>query len=180
MLIFGFDPGKSTGYCQVKIEGKKFIPIDVRVLQPDGVLNWCYEELLNEDPYDCDVVIVCEDYIINPKVYHYSHQGDSGLALRLIGMLQLTAHTLGWQFRLQMPTCKPAGYGFLGSRYERDKKGRHIQDATAHAMYYCMMERIVDIEVSQMVQSKDVPKPSGPRKFRKESVAVWHKPGKES
>jgi len=161
LTLFGFDPGGTTGFAHVVVEDRIFTPKLVNHLTPRQVMDWC-EKMMDAEPFR--VAIICEEYIINPRTYKYDHQGDKGIPMRLIGMLQLTADVIGADFHLQMPTAKPAGYGWLGGKYQRGKAGQHGIDALAHVMWFCVQRRIVDITLPQTAPSSPSQKPSVRRK----------------
>jgi len=134
--IFACDPGESIGWGRILFdEDSKRMSILGTGVEKIGSQPTKTCEFFREQTEDSDLFVV-ENYIVNPKVYGHTHQGDSGFALRQIGMLQMRAVELSKQIVLQMPTVKPPGYGFLGRKYVRGKKEQHGWDALAHATYY--------------------------------------------
>lgn len=178
MIFYGFDPGGTTGYCKVEIRERIFRPLSVEELSFDQTLEWC-ESIIEIGTLEPSM-IVCEDYIINPKVQNYSHQGDRGVPMQLIGALKLTALATGMDLFLSPNTNKPAGYGYLGGQYKRGSQGRHIQDSLAHVMWYAVQQRIVDIAVPQKEPLPPVQKRSAPRIHRTPPDGRWHHKGTQS
>jgi hypothetical protein len=143
MKCVGIDPGPHTGYVIADydpIEGFQIIATGI-VETYRAALKFFSEYI---DPLEVLLVprlIVCEEYIINPKVYGHSHQGDKGETMRLIGALEYLALRNSIEIVLQMPTIKPVGYGFLGKKYERGKQNMHGFDALAHLVFYLVTKR---------------------------------------
>ena len=79
--------------------------------------------------------------MINPKVYSHDHQGDKGETLRQIGAFELLCLNSEIELVKQMPTTKPAGYGFLGKKYVKGKKEMHAWDSMAHLAFYLVSKR---------------------------------------
>ena len=171
--IYGFDPGKTTGYCHVSVENRVFKPLEIKEMKPEETLDWCATFINEFEEEDDTVIFIVEDYTILPKQYQYDHQGDKGIPMQLIGALKLTALTLGLEFVLQIPGVKPAGYGFLKQKYQRGKRGYHIQDAVAHVSYFAVTRNIVDTATPQTHSPTVVPMRSSHRISRQESVHVW-------
>ena len=99
-----------------------------------------YTYLAEQALDDLDLFVV-ENYIISPKVYGHSHEGDSGETLRMIGAIEMLCHLQEIELVLQASSTKPAGYGFLGKSYKRGKRDMHAFDAMAHLVYYLVTVR---------------------------------------
>ena len=137
MRILGIDPGENTGYAIVNLDAAE----RQMSIQDTGTVRMAAHSYAPALAFFLRTVpevdlVVCENYVINPKVYGHSHQGDKGIALRQIGALEVLALQNKIDCVLQMPTVKPPGYGFLGKKYVRGKKEMHGFDALAHVMYY--------------------------------------------
>jgi hypothetical protein len=122
--------------------------------------------------------MICEDYTIDPATTGYSHQGDKGLAMRLLGALELTAALCDYKFVLQQRDRKPAGYGFAGAKYVRGKKGQHIQDSIAHVTYYAVTQKMMVPPAPRKVPQPSSQTKSSPRIFQTQSGSQWRKPDK--
>jgi len=175
ITLYGIDPGQTTGFVQVDIVDREFIVKNVQHWNVTQVNDW-YTEMLDSPP----AILIIEDYIIQPRVHNYSHEGDKGIALRLIGGAQFLCHAKPQlQLELQGNFRKPTGYGMLGAKYVRGKKGQHSLDALAHVMYYAAMNKLAD----PIAQVKDIQEPSqkrsGPRIFRTVQSSQWRRPDKE-
>lgn len=178
-ILFGIDPGGTTGFVHIEIgEDRKIVSKNACEMKPAQVMSW-YGEMLS---FEMPAILVIEDYIIDPKTHGYDHQGDKGVALRLLGAAQLLCqvnpnltYVPQWNFR------KPLGYGYSGKVYVRGKRGQHIQDALAHVMYYAVSHNLTD-PVSRPVTGnpKPVRKQSGPRIYRAQSHSEWRRPSKGS
>lgn len=179
MIVYGFDPGGTTGFFKGEItDEKKLVPLWAEEMSYQDVLNWCIK-LMNTPP-EPGTIIIAEDYIIDPKGQQYSHQGDKGITMRLLGALELTALKVTCEFVLQPNWRKPAGYGFAGQTYVRGKKGQHIQDAFAHVVYYGVMQNILDPLAPRKLPESPSPKPKIRRTFRTQSGSQWRRPNTPS
>lgn len=140
MKLFACDPGESIGYVSISydLETKQMTILNTGV-QKFGGSSKVTARFFRAQVDDAALYVV-ENYVINPKVYGHSHQGDSGIALRQIGMLEMLAVERDAQVILQMPTVKPPGYGYLGKQYVRGKKGQHAFDALAHVVFYLVTQ----------------------------------------
>lgn len=134
MRILAIDPGPNMGYALAEFSErfKTLKLLDSSIIRDkDKSYTFLAEQALNLD------VFVVENYIISPKVYGHSHEGDSGETLRMIGAIEMLCHLQDdLELVLQLPSTKPAGYGFLGKSYKRGKRDMHGFDAMAHLMFY--------------------------------------------
>src|SRR5215831_14224612 len=102
LIVGSFDPGEHLGYVIVRTNDKAFTIMSTGVITGyDHGMSFIAKEIMSE-ALD---LIICEDYIINPRVYGHDHQGDSGLALRQIGALDLLSRLAQIDMILHMPTC---------------------------------------------------------------------------
>lgn len=175
--LFGFDPGKTTGFFHGWIEDGKLHAIEGKEMTYDDVMAWCKKTVRRPEILD-GTVLIAEDYTIDPATTGYSHQGDKGLALRLLGALELTAALAEYQWVLQQRDRKPAGYGFAGQKYVKGRKGRHIQDALAHVTYFVVTQKMMVPPAPRKVPQPSAQKASSPRIFRTQSGSQWRKPDK--
>lgn len=177
MKLYGIDPGEHIGFCEGSLNDGVFTFERVQEFTEKELFLWMQENLNPNLPG----VVVVEDYIIDPRPKTkggsgYSHQWDKGVTLRQIGALDLMCRVNGWKLVLQPNYRKPTGYGFLGKKYVRGKKGVHVVDATAHLMFYGVSHKLWEPVVREMVVEHPAPKEGSRPKFRTESVPVWRKP----
>ena len=134
--ILGIDPGATTGIAMVGINEKR--PSILHVEETKDVTLQSIIKLFEE----CDIV-VCEDFLVRPgKAESGAFNWSSMGTLRIIGAASAISGMLGKPFVLQQPSIKPVGYGFSNQKYVPKKKGMHIQDATAHAVYYAVRQKL--------------------------------------
>lgn len=140
MRLLGVDPGPHTGWAIVDFTPEKEFKLISTGIEKTYRKGLEFLQITQWGGNEIDKII-CEDYIINPKVYGHSHQGDRGDTLRLIGALEYIALVSGIEIVLQMPTIKPAGYGFLNKTYVRGKRDMHGFDALAHLAFYLVTRK---------------------------------------
>lgn len=134
MRVLAIDPGPNMGYALADFdsEDKSLRLLDSAILRLKGKQ---YRWLCDQFELGLSVCVV-ENYIISPKVYGHSHEGDQGLTLRMIGAIEMLCFQYPTELVLQLPATKPVGYGFLGKKYVRGKREMHAFDAMAHLVYY--------------------------------------------
>jgi hypothetical protein len=101
-----------------------------------------YEWLEKELP-PIDLMVV-EDFKIRPnEARRGTFDWNQMVAPKVIGALEYVASVLKIPLKLQQPSIKPVGYAYLGKDYKLGKANMHHWDALAHAMYYCVTNRLV-------------------------------------
>lgn len=133
MLLLGIDPGGTTGWAKAELDEDHIIrPVDFgETTDPTGI------ELM---PFlqEADRIIV-ENFLIDPR---YARSGafdyDSMIAPQVIGSLKTLVSQIGKEIVLQPSSIKPVGYGYLGKKYRKGKRGMHRWDALAHIYYYAV------------------------------------------
>jgi hypothetical protein len=130
MLILGIDPGGTTGLALIAVNEK------VPTVQWMGTSN--DETLLDSKHlFEQADFIVAEDWRTRPgKAMTGGFNQDRMVAPRVIGASRTLAGLLQKPFSLQPASIKPVGYGWSNQKYQKGKKGMHIQDAVAHAVYF--------------------------------------------
>ncbi len=84
-------------------------------------------------------VIVVENFLVRPgKARQGSFDWDPMVGPQVIGAINAQLSNLKKKAVFQEPAIKPVGYGWSNQRYVKGKKGLHIQDAVAHAVYYAV------------------------------------------
>lgn len=175
MIFYGLDPGVTTGYAKVRIE-------EDREWHIEDVAHWNQERtmtflhLLNTDRSEWRLIV--EDYIISPRIHGHSHEGDKGIALRIIGAAELVKVEFPERVEFQLPLRKPTGYGFVGRKYERGKKGQHMWDALSHVGYYVVTHGFAEPIEPLKKPAPVSPKKSTPRIFHTQSHSQWRRPDK--
>jgi len=135
--ILGIDPGRNTGLAFIFIDDNKKPRLDrARVSKDLTAVE--YNDWINEADY-----IVVEDFLVRPaKAKVGSFDWSPMETPKVIGSITTLANLAGKTIHLQQPTIKPVGYGFAQVKYQKGKKGLHIQDAAAHAMYFAVKQNL--------------------------------------
>jgi hypothetical protein len=180
MHLFGIDPGEHVGWCFGILDEGVFTVQNVQEWTPKQLYDWMKENLNPEFPG----IIVCEDYRIDPRPKAqggsgYNHQWDKGITLRQIGALGFLCQVNGWEFVLQPNYRKPAGYGFLGMKYVRGKKGAHATDALAHLAFYGVERRLWGPNIRETAPEPHAQPVSNHPKYRTQSVKLWRSARKQ-
>lgn len=131
-LILGIDPGKRTGLGMIKVIDKT---ISLHSMKESlDVTCSDYLDLLQEADF-----VVVESFRVRPhEAKRGSFDWDDMVAPRVIGAIEAQLSNLKKKPIYQEPSIKPVGYGFSNQRYVKGKKGQHIQDALAHAVFYAV------------------------------------------
>lgn len=135
MKILGTDPGKSTGYALIELEGNVIKPTgQFGVARNESVSE--FKNLINE----ADVVVV-EDFKVRPEIARKGRfDYNNMVAPRVIGKIELLCEMSETPIVKQQASVKPNAYGFANLKYVKGKQGQHWQDAYAHACYYAVKE----------------------------------------
>ena len=136
MLILGIDPGRTTGLALISIHEKRATLVEALESKDMSFVenNW----LLQKADY-----IVVEDFKVRPaKARQGAFDWQDMETPQVIGSIKTLAKLLGKTVILQQPAIKPIGYGFAHLKYVPGKKGLHIQDAAAHAMFYSVKNNL--------------------------------------
>ncbi len=122
-MHYAFDPGGTTGYAVSDERGKL---VDYGQLRK-GELMVFLDQL--KDP----TFILAEEFLIDPK-HNFSYNPME--TIRILGMLEYSAHVLQVPFILQSRTIKSIGYKWAGLPVPKDHSLSHQTDAWAHLVYY--------------------------------------------
>lgn len=131
VLLLGIDPGKTTGWAMAELG-------DDRVIKPTNFGETSDTSALELLPHikEADIVII-ESFLIDPR---YARSGafdyDDMIAPQVIGSIKTLCVQEKKEIAMQPSSVKPVGYGFLGKKYKKGKKGMHRWDALAHVYYY--------------------------------------------
>src|SRR5687768_18524376 len=134
MNVLGIDPGKATGYALISIgEDHKVTPRDVGVTRDMQLVE--LQDIIRQAD-----IVVYEDFLIRPdKALKGDFNWKSTEAEKVIGSLLTFCKLMGnKQVVKQQPAQRIPGIGFAGLQYKRGAKGRHWEDALAHAMFYAV------------------------------------------
>lgn len=126
MRVLGLDPGGTTGWAVIDVKDKIPTLAHMGECRDDSLLEL-------DEFFASSNVIVCESFQVRPGV---NFVGDDMVAPRVIGAATTLAKIHGKRFVLQSPSLKPVAYGLSGRKYTKGRKGMHVQDAIAHAMYF--------------------------------------------
>jgi hypothetical protein len=131
--ILAIDPGKTTGWATITVEDNKIYL---------GVFgNSTDMELIElKDLIESSDVIVYEGFWVRPDMAKAGHfNWDEMPALKVIGSLMTLCKLYQkTQVVKQQPSQRVPGYAFAGMAYQKGKKGKHWQDALAHACFYAV------------------------------------------
>ena len=132
--ILGIDPGKATGWAQIHVNEDHTVELGLFGVTRDMTLVEIVKRIEEAD------VIVYEGYWIRPdKAKSGAFNWQSVPAEKTIGALLTHCKLLGkTRIEKQQPVQRVPGYGFSGQKYVAGAKGKHWQDALAHAMYYAV------------------------------------------
>jgi len=134
MHLLGIDPGGTTGWATAELEDNVIHPTNFGESKDTTGLE--LQPLLQE----ADIIIV-ENFLIDPR---FSRSGafdyDDMIAPQMIGAIRTLCSQLGKEIVLQPASVKPVGYGWLGKKYRKGKKGMHKWDALAHIYYYAVKQ----------------------------------------
>lgn len=181
--FFGIDPGEHIGFVAGTPQGEKLVldTVSIPFWNDEQLYGWMKDYIRDSSTDGGDFIIVCEDYIIDPRPKDrggsgYNHQWDRGITLRQIGALRLLCEMKYWKLVLQPNFRKPAGYGYMGKKYVKGAKGQHTLDALAHLMFYGVEHKLWAPTIQEMAPERPVPKADSRPKRRVVSVPVWRKP----
>lgn len=136
LLILGIDPGRTTGLALLSINEKRATLVEAQESKDMTAIE--YNWLLVKADY-----IICEDFKVRPMKARKGNFDWSDMETpRVLGSIRTLSKLLGKDVVLQQPTIKPMGYGFAHLHYIAGKKGLHIEDAAAHAMYFAVKNNL--------------------------------------
>ena len=133
MKLLGIDPGRVTGYFMISMIDRDISP----TLQFGECRDLTMIELvpLIQEAEE----VVCESFEVRPKkAKEGAFDWDPMETPQVIGSLKSLCSLYGKPIHMQSPSIKPVGYGFANAKYQKGKKGMHIQDALAHVVYYAV------------------------------------------
>jgi len=136
IYILGVDPGRTTGLALIRVDEKTPHLHDLRSSRSETLED--AEDLFRSADY-----VVCEDWKTRPReATQGSFNYDPMTTTRVLGAAQTLARLLQKPFELQPASIKPVGYGYSNQRYQKGKKGMHVQDAAAHAVYFGVKRKL--------------------------------------
>lgn len=146
MILYSFDPGKTTGYAVWELSDIDFVPFgmpsqfgELSMLQLHVWLTDLFPPPLE------DVVFIYEDYKIRNDKKHkgFNHNFNSGETLRAIGAIELRAHQLGIRCIPQRPDQRKVGAGYAGMPHDPNKHDKDHISAIKHGYVYLVDNRIM-------------------------------------
>jgi len=131
--ILGIDPGKTTGWANITLEGNK-IELGIFGNTKDTTLVDLIPDIKKAD------LVVYEAWLTRPKhLQRGAFDWDPMITPQVIGSLLTLCKALERPEPVkQQPSIKPVGYAFAGMKYVPGKQGMHWQDALAHAVFYAV------------------------------------------
>jgi hypothetical protein len=135
LKLLGIDPGKTTGWATIEVIDNQ-IKLGLFGNTSDQTLVKLKEQIEWAD------VIVYEGFWLRPDKARLGHfDWQQNVAEQAIGSL-LTLCKLYQKSKVvkQQPSQKLPGYGFSGQTYKKGAKGKHWQDALAHACFYAVSQ----------------------------------------
>jgi hypothetical protein len=130
--ILGIDPGRTTGLALLSLIEKELKPLAIR--ESRDLTCRDYLDLLQEADQ-----IVIENFLIRPmKARTGAFDWSDMETPKVIGAIVAQLANLGKTPVFQEPSVKPPGYGLSNQHYVKGKKGLHIQDAIAHAVFFAV------------------------------------------
>lgn len=133
MILLGIDPGGTTGWAQAELQED----MEIKPINFGESKDITGQELI--PMIDGSDIIVVENFLIDPR---YARSGafdyDDMIAPQVIGAIRTLCSQRDKEIVLQPASIKPVGYGYLGKKYRKGKKGMHKWDALAHLYYYAV------------------------------------------
>jgi hypothetical protein len=143
MIMYSWDPGKSTGWC--RFEENCLHSFGTTQLDSLGLMLQGIQEAR---------VFVIESYFVRPKsAGGFDHNWSAPVALEAIGAIKSRAQQIGAEIVMQQASLKVPGYGFAGMVYKKGQKNRHHLDALAHGAYYLVKQKLIQPGSLQIAQA---------------------------
>jgi hypothetical protein len=144
MKLLSIDPGKHTGWAAWESGDGHPTLLMMGVTETEKELYKLLSDILDSGfRYD---QLVVEDYKIRPKelTHGYAHQWNSGVALQVIGAVELYSTITNTPVHRQPASVLPVGCGYIGYSY---RKGIHVPNnvsAIAHGAYWLVKNKYAD------------------------------------
>lgn len=133
MRILGIDPGGSTGWATIFIKEDRSIEPGTFGVTRDKTLIEIKDEIAAAD------LVVYEGFWLRPdKAQKGDFNWQSMPAEQAIGALLTLCKLNQIPVVKQQPAQRVPGYSFAGLTYRKGAKGKHSQDALAHAVFYAV------------------------------------------
>jgi hypothetical protein len=131
--IIALDPGQTTGWAIIDVENGAIQLIEFGTTK-DLTLVEIADKLIAAD------VIVYEGFWLRPDKARMGHfDWYENVTEQVIGSLRTICKLNGKEALIkQQPSQKLPGYAFAGLTYKKGAKGKHWQDALAHACFYAV------------------------------------------
>lgn len=131
--IIALDPGQTTGWAIINVEDGTIQLIEFGTTK-DLTLVEIVDKLIAAD------VIVYEGFWLRPDKARLGHfDWYENVTEQVIGSLRTICKLNGKEELVkQQPSQKLPGYAFAGLTYKKGAKGKHWQDALAHACFYAV------------------------------------------
>lgn len=137
-FILGIDPGETSGFASYIKGPEGWSPSNVVDIKKGEIVDYISKIQMPD-------VIVCEEFITNPKVFDRTFQKH--FTIRVIGALELRAYQLGIPMVMQMPGDKYPACGRLFRKPYKRTKNHHF-DALLHAGWYLLQngEKVISVK----------------------------------
>ena len=131
--ILALDPGKTTGWATITVHDKHIS------LGQFGNSTDMELVSLSQQIQDADVIVYESFYVRPDMAMSGKFNWQEMPALKVIGSL-MTLCKLYQKSTVvkQQPSQRVPGYAFAGLHYKQKAKGKHWQDALAHACFYAV------------------------------------------
>lgn len=133
LKILAIDPGKTTGWANISVDAAKHISLGEFGNSKDMTLVEISSHIQAAD------VIVYESFYVRPDMAMSGKFNWQEMpALKVIGSLMTLCKLYQKSTVKQQPSQRVPGYAFAGLNYKQKAKGKHWQDALAHACFYAV------------------------------------------
>lgn len=140
MILYSFDPGKTTGFAKWILDdgGKNDFTMPVSFGELSIVQLYKFLDDLTWDEVVNDIAFIYENYRIrnNPKHRGFNHQWNTGDTLRVIGAIEFRAYQMQIPIHSQEPNVRSVGAGFSGLAHDPNKHDKDHISAMKHGYYY--------------------------------------------
>lgn len=141
MIISGFDPGLTTGYCVFESESGKATPLAYNQFKFDDIIA------VLDDLQPPDIVVI-EDFQLLPHKAK-AQIGSKFETIQVIGMLKIWAHKYNAKVELQSPTIKNIAQMWTQVKPVGAHANSHWVDAYNHAMYYMIKNNMAKTQLER-------------------------------
>ena len=133
MKVLWIDPGKSTGWATINIDEDHNISAGLFGVTKDMTLVEIVDEIRTAD------VVGYETFLLRPDLAQRGRFNWNDFPpVKVIGSFETLCKLHGKTPVKQNAAQRIPGYAFVGMDYKAGAKGKHWQDALAHAVFYAV------------------------------------------